>query len=234
MRRLLVDALVEEHAERVLEVFDRLVGPAEEVGQPAEVVEQATDVLAVGELLVVRAGALGVRPSEHPVALALGDERRLEVHLGGCAPVAKALGQLERTLDVFPCRLPVALAAVAARTPAEDLRSQQVVGEIRPFCELESGVEQAEGSGDAGQLVAAGAEPEEHVGALDVGELRLLGERARLGEQRCRFLQLAVLEPGPRFAGERTELEILRARRPGVRREPARTPARRPRTRSAR
>ena len=44
---------------------------------------------------------------------------------------------------------------------------------------------------------------------------RLLGESARLGEERCSLLQLAVLELGPRFAAQRSELEIFRSSCPG-------------------
>ena len=89
---------------------------------PAEVVQQPADVRAVGELLVLRLRLLGVRAGEHPVPVALGEHRRLEVGLAEGARVVHRLGELERALDVLARRLVVALAAVAARAPREDVQ----------------------------------------------------------------------------------------------------------------
>ena len=97
--------------------LDRLLGLAEQEVEAAEVVRQLADVRLVGELLVRGTCALGVRAGEQPVALALGDERRLEVGGADRAAVVQRLGQLERALDVFARGLVVALAALAARAP---------------------------------------------------------------------------------------------------------------------
>jgi len=84
-------------AEGVLEVDDRFLGLAEEEVQAAEVVNQPADVEPVRELLILGLRALGVRTGEHPVALALGDERGIEVDAGDRARVIDSLGELERT-----------------------------------------------------------------------------------------------------------------------------------------
>src|SRR5205814_646420 len=74
-RRVGVAPRLEGDAERFLELRDRLVGLAEQEVHRAEVVRQLADEHAVGELFVRRAGALRIRAREHPVALAVGDER---------------------------------------------------------------------------------------------------------------------------------------------------------------
>ena len=51
--------------------------------------------------------------------------------------------------------------------------------------------------------VAGDAEPEEHVGPVEVGELRAFDQRARLLEQLQRVANLAVQHPGPRLTGEK-------------------------------
>src|SRR5581483_832409 len=67
--------------ERLLEALDRPLGLAEQEVEDAEVVQQAADVRAIGQLLVRRLRPLRVRPREHPLPVALGDERSLEVRL---------------------------------------------------------------------------------------------------------------------------------------------------------
>ena len=60
------------------------------------------------------------------MAHALGDEGGLEVRVRDDAPVVDAPGELERRLDVLARGLEVALAAAAARAPAEDVGAEEV------------------------------------------------------------------------------------------------------------
>src|SRR5436190_3402361 len=101
LRRVCVATGLEGDAERLLQEADRLVGLAEEEVQAAEIVRQLADVDLVGELLVGSARLLGVVPREHPVPLAVGDERRLEVGGADRARVVRVLGELKRALDVL-------------------------------------------------------------------------------------------------------------------------------------
>jgi hypothetical protein len=105
---------LEENPVGVLQVLDRLLGLPELEIESAEVVQELADVRLVGELLVLRLGALRVRAGKHPVPGALGDERSLEIVVSDRAPVVQALCELERALDVLTRRFPVALASVAA------------------------------------------------------------------------------------------------------------------------
>ena len=64
---------------------------------------------------------------------------------------------------------------------------------------------------DAREQVAADAEPEEHLGAVDVGEFGSFGERARLGEQVEPGSHLAVVHPRPGLAREQPHPQLRRA-----------------------
>src|ERR1700675_804617 len=87
----------------------------------AEVVQQPAEVAAVRELLVRGLGALGVGTCEHPVTLAVGDDRRLEVDIGGRALVVQALCKLERAFDVLARSLEIAAPALAPRPHGENV-----------------------------------------------------------------------------------------------------------------
>jgi len=117
---------LERDLDRVREKLHGLLGIPERMVQQAEVVQQPADRGAVVQLFVVAARPLRVLPREQPAALPLGDERRLEVRLGGGALVVGGIGELECPLDVLAGREPVALAAVAAGTPVEDVCAEQV------------------------------------------------------------------------------------------------------------
>ena len=130
-RGLFVAPELERDRERLLEVLDRHLGLAEQELEAAEVVQQPADVGAVGELLVLRLRLLRVGAREHPVAVALGEERRLEVRGAERTRVLERLGELERALDVLARGLVVALAAVAARAPREDVQAQLVGRQAR-------------------------------------------------------------------------------------------------------
>jgi hypothetical protein len=103
--------------------------PSEQEREAAQVVEKPADALPVGDVLVDRLRTLGVRARQDPLALSLGDERGLKEDVRDGLPVVQALGQLERALDVLAGRLPVALAAVAAGAPLEDVCAQPIAGE---------------------------------------------------------------------------------------------------------
>src|SRR6266516_595936 len=111
---LRVVADLERDADRVLEEVHGLFGMAQEEVYPPEVVEQAAEIAAVRQLLVGGLGALGIGTRENPVTLAIGDDRRLEVDVGGRALVVQALGQLERAFDVLAGGLEVATPPITA------------------------------------------------------------------------------------------------------------------------
>ena len=175
--RIVVATDLERDRERMLQVLDRPLGLAEQEVEPAEVVQEPADVGAVGELLVLRLCLLGIRAREHPVAVALGEHRGLEVRLPERPAVLHRVGELERALDVLARCLEVALPAVAARAPREDREPELVARHARPLGERERLVEERDRRGDALQQAAADADPVEHLGAIDVGELGALDER---------------------------------------------------------
>ena len=87
--------------------------------------------------------------------------------------------ELERALDVVPRSFEVPLALPAARAPREDVGLERVAGQAGTVGEPERLVEQRERRLHARELVAAAAEPEQHVCPLDVRE------RLGLGDQPC-------------------------------------------------
>ena len=111
---------------------------------------------------------LGVGAGAQPVAAALGHERGLEQGVGDRQLVVDAGCELEAALDVLARRLPVALAPVAARAPPEDLGAELVAGELRALGQRKRLREEAERGRDARELVAADAETEENVCAVEV------------------------------------------------------------------
>ena len=143
---------------------------------------------------------------------ALRDERRLEVRVGHLAPVVDALCELERMLDVLASGFEVALPAMAAGAPVVDVGAEPVAGQIRPLGERESLVEQRHRGGDAGKLVAADAEAEHELGAVDVGEDRAFGGRAGSVQQLDGGANIPLLHPCPGLTGERAHLELDRVR----------------------
>src|SRR5581483_11510428 len=104
-----VATCLESDRKCVLEQGDRLFRPPEEEVQTAEIVRQLADVDAIGELRVRLPGALGIRPRQHRVPLAVRDERGLEVRNADRARVVDTLCELERALDIVVRRLVVAL-----------------------------------------------------------------------------------------------------------------------------
>ena len=93
--------------------------------------------------------------------------------------VLHRLGELERALDVLAGGLVVALAAVAARAPGEDVRAQQVGGKLGAVEQVERLAEERDRGRDARDQVAGDTEPEQDLGAVEVGELGPLDEPAR-------------------------------------------------------
>src|SRR5947207_198759 len=110
---------------------------------------ELADVRAVGERLVRAAGALGVRAGEDPVALAVGDERRLEERVPDGARIVGVLRELERALDVLARRFVIAHAPPAARAPREDVRPERIGRHARALGETERLVQQPERRLDA-------------------------------------------------------------------------------------
>ena len=140
---------------------------------------------------------------------------------------SSASRQLERALDVLARRLPVPLAPVAARPPAEDPRPEPVARDPRPLREVERLGEERQGRRDRGEPVAAAPEAEEHLGAVDVREDRSsTSSRARRGaaapraSHRCtsapttRRAARAARGPGGRVRRERSRRRRRAARSP--------------------
>ncbi len=121
-------------------------------------------------------------------------------------------GELERALDVLARGDVVALATVRTRAPAEDVGAQQVAREPGALGELERLVEERDRRADARELPAGDSEPEQNVRAVDIRELRVLGERAGGLEELDRAADVAELAERPRLTREPAQLE-----RPGVR-----------------
>ena len=136
--------------------------------------------------------------------------------------VVQALGQLERALDVLARGLPVALAAAAAGAPREHARAQQVARQPERSASLSASSNSDDRGRDAREVVAAGAEPEEHVGALDVRERRPLDERARPARsifERRAGSRRSACRPSPRrsAAAPRARASRRRGRRRAAR-----------------
>src|SRR6266566_2185984 len=204
---------VEGDLEGFLQLVDGLLGLAEQEVEHSEVVGEPADVDLVGELLVRALRLLGVAAGEHPVALAVGDDRSLEVRLADRARILDGLGELERALDVLARGLVVAVVAPAAGAPGEDLRPECVAGEPGALGERERLVEEGERRLDAREAEAADSEPEQHVGALDVGEIGALDDRASLIEELERLPGLAEAHERPGGPVEDTDLELGEAAR---------------------
>src|SRR5829696_1187784 len=194
--------------ERLLEPHDRLVGFPEQELDDAEVVQQPADVLPVCKLFVLGLRALGVRARQNPVAVALGEQRRLEVDLAERLRVLLRLGELERALDVLARRLVIALAAVAARAPRENVGAEEIRRKRRALRELQGLAEQRDRGRDARKQVPADAEAEEDVGAVDVRELGALRIAARVVEQLQRGPNLACVGTGPGLAAEDPDVQL--------------------------
>src|SRR5256885_14485267 len=99
---------------------------AEEEVDAAEVVHQPAEVGAIRNLLVGGLRALRVRAGEDPVALAVGDDRSLEVDVRRGALVVQALCELERALDVLARGLQIASPSIAAGPPGEHVGAKMV------------------------------------------------------------------------------------------------------------
>ena len=198
----------QRNREGFLQELGRALAVAEEERQPAEVVEQPPDVEPVLLLLVERLRPLGVRAREHPLPLALRDDRRLEIPVRERLSITEPLGELEGRLDVGARGLPVTLAPITTRPPPEDAASQAVVDRIRVAKQLERLGEDRRRGRDRRQPVPSLPDVEEDVGAVDVGERVALDEVARRLEQLQRFLEPSELGACSRSRKQRPELEV--------------------------
>src|SRR6266545_888505 len=212
LRGLFLAVRVERGRVGGLQVLDRLLGLPQEEIDAAEVVQQAGEIALVIQLLVNTLRLLRIVPGEHPVALALGDERGLHVDVGHRRAVVERLRELERALDVLARGLEVALAPVAARAVGEDVRAEKVAGKLRALRERVGLVEKPDCGGDARELVPADADAVEHLGAVEVGEVLVLDDCPSTGEEVERLAELALLHPGPRLAREEARFELGGAR----------------------
>ena len=165
----------------------------------------------VVELLVDRLCLLRVLAGEHPVACLLCDPRSLEVRTGDDARVVHRPRELDRALDVLARRLVVGLPPAAPGAPRENPRTEEVARQPRPVGELERLVEQRDRGGNAGDPIAAAAEPEQDVRPVDVREDRELRELSRRLEDLDRLTRGTELLEGPALARQGTKLELGRA-----------------------
>src|SRR4051794_6880518 len=210
LRRIGVVPEVERDLECLFQLLDRLLGLAEQEVEHAEVVGEAADEDLVAQQLVRGTRLLRIRAREHPVALPVGDDRRLEVRLADGARVLHRFRELERALDVLARGLVVALMAPAARAPGEDRRPERVAREARAFRERERLVEEADRGLDAGEMEPADRQREQHLRALDVGELSAFRQPARAIEEIERRPQLALAHLHLREPGQDANLELRR------------------------
>ena len=86
-------------------------------------------------------------------------------------------------------------------------------GRSEALGERECLVEQRDRSRRARKLVPGDAEPEDDLGAVDVGEDRALGERPRSVEQVDRRADVTLLQPRPGLARAGADVELDRVRR---------------------
>src|SRR5262249_26189773 len=121
--------------------------------------------------------------------------------------------ELERTLDVLACGLQIAPSAIATGAPDEDVRAKLVSRKLALLDDLERLVEEVQRRLDARELVAPDADAEQHVRALDVRELRTLGQLSRVLEQLQRVAHRALAHPRRPLARERAHLQLARSRR---------------------
>ena len=205
-----VAADLERHGEGLLEERDRLVRLPQEEGEAAERRQELARVGTVVDLLVERA-APSRRTSARPPTDRAARRRAPPGSSASRRParVVERLGELERALDVLARSLPVALPPVAARPPAEDPRPQSVARDARPLGELQRLREERQRRRDRRQPVAATAEAEEHLGAVDVGEHRVLHDLPGPREERQRLPHLADVHAAPT-----TPRAVLAARGP--------------------
>src|SRR6266576_2294083 len=152
VRRLSIVADLQGDANCVLQERECVFWMSEQEVDATEVVQQPAEIAAVGQLLVCSLGALRVRPREHPVAFAIGDDRRLEVDVRGSARVVQALRELECALDVLTRGLEVAATPVAPRTPGKNVRAELIGGNLGLLRDLERLVEQRDRGLDAVEL----------------------------------------------------------------------------------
>ena len=177
-----------------------MVGVAEEVTQPREVVQKSGHGRTVTQLLEQRPRLLGVRACEHPASLPLRDERRLEERIG-CAPgVGRRFSQLQCALDVLLGGVPVAVAPMTPCAPMQDVRAQAIGGEVGALRQQERLAEKDDRLVDARLGVADDADPEHDLGAVDVGEPGAHGQCGRRLEQSHRRRELSETDVRPRLS----------------------------------
>src|SRR5919109_1864326 len=203
-------AVLEQHLERLVQLLDRLLGLAQQEVETAEVVEHPADRRAVRDLLELCLRLLRVLPSQDPLALALGDKRRLEVDTGDGPGVVQTLGELERALEILASRLVVPLAPIAPRSQAQGLRAEAIARQLGALGEGQRLVEEADRGLDAGQLETAGAEAEKDVRPVNVREHRVLGDCPRASQELDGRLDLTHSHECPGLAGQRANLELGR------------------------
>ena len=92
-RRVDPVVLLDRDPERLAQERHRLLGPAGDGVQLAEVIQELPDVLVVGDALEERLRPLGIVARAGVLVAALGDERGVEIGLGEDAVVVEARGR---------------------------------------------------------------------------------------------------------------------------------------------
>ena len=145
--------------------------------------------------------------------LALSDEGSLEERVGGATRVGARLRELQGALDVLLRGNPVAVAAMAASAPVEDVRPQTIGSRARALGEDEGLVEEHDGLGDARLVVADDADEEHDLRPVAVPESDGDGNRGGSLEDGHRLLEPTGPDERPRLAGDETECERRNAGR---------------------
>ena len=141
---------------------------------------------------------LGVKACEQPLALPLGDERRLEHRVRAGALAAGFGGELERRLGVAGRGVPVAAKLVAARAPVADVGGEKRRRTGRAGIRLERAREERDRLCDLRPLEGDAACAVEDSGAVGRVEVGRLHDRVGLREQIGCDVEPALVHLRPR------------------------------------
>ena len=154
---------------------------------------------------------LDVEARDQQLAGSFGNLRSLQVGVCEAGRVVQLFAELDRCVSVRSGRVPVALTAVAAGAPAEDVDSQAVAESRRLFAEAQRDRQELDRIRDRAGLETAAAELVEHFGTVGVVADRRFCERAGALQLHDRLVEIAHRHPRPGFVQLCTELGARRS-----------------------